>query len=119
MVYTNGVGSKLLHECGIKTALVTVDERIARSQLVGNAWNMSALRLIRWAESCLPLMYHWLPLLVKNFAPFAVMVGIAETDATRAEAEAAKAMLNLMVEGLPLLIGMDVGKTSRHSKCTD
>jgi len=42
-------------------------------------------------------MYHWLPLLVKNFAPFVVMVGIAETDATKAEAEAAKAMLNRMM----------------------
>ena len=52
MVYTNGIRSKLLHELSIETALVVVDERIGRSQLVGNAWKTSVLRR-GWYTICL------------------------------------------------------------------
>jgi len=51
MVYTNGIRSKLLHELSIETALVVVDERIGRSQLVGNAWKTSVLRR-EWYTMC-------------------------------------------------------------------
>jgi len=44
-------------------------------------------------------MNHWLPLLVKNFAPFWVMVGIAATDAIKAE-EAAKVIAKRMMKKL-------------------
>lgn len=37
MVDTNGIGTKLLHQARVSLALLRVDQRISRYQLVSNA----------------------------------------------------------------------------------
>ena len=45
--------------------------------MVGNAYDMLEMVEYKIKLLFLPLMYHWLPSLVKNLAPLAEMVGIA------------------------------------------
>jgi hypothetical protein len=78
VVDADGVGSEGLHQVGIAGALVVVDERVVRQELVGDAfWRRLVESMTDAEENSKPLRKNWLPSLVKNLAPFAVMVGMA------------------------------------------
>ena len=100
VVDADRIGSQSLHEFRIVAALVVVDQRVIGSELVGDTCSTGSAtggRSILGMK--LPLMKNCLPSLVKNLAPLAVIVGMAETEAARAATASVVLRRISMVEG--------------------
>lgn len=99
MVYSNGVGAKLLHQRGVQSTLHRVRKRVVPSGLIGNTWwPVSVVDTLVHARH-IPLIYHCFPSLVKNFEPFAAMVGMALLVAVRVKAAKAVVSGKRIIDG--------------------
>ena len=137
MVHANGIGAQALHEFSIPLALLSVNERVIYGthtsqtkhkgdmvrlgqltwpQLVCNSCANeqldSLVRLDRgWMTPFIPLRKNWLPSLVKNLLPTAVMVGIARVVVAPSRGTTSQESLIIVASGRG---GICLGKNSRR-----
>ena len=50
MIYSNCIGSQLLHQSCIKSALLSIDKRIVFGELVGNTWRKVIVSIPSYRE---------------------------------------------------------------------
>ena len=79
VVDADRVGAQSVHEVGIASALVVVDERVIWQELVSDTLYVRSVESIfgHVGEDSIPLRKNWFPSRVKNLEPLAVMVGMA------------------------------------------